>query len=161
MKIKDLAKSERPRERLLRNGAQSLSESELLAIILRIGIKGKTVIELAQEIIDKLGTFRNMVHTDDRIWKEFKGLGNAKLAQLKAALEIARRFDAQPVKKRDKFIDTPDIVRRYKKEMISQKNETVKIILCDAKNSILDTINIAQGSPTESYPIIREIISKS
>ena len=59
---------------------------------MRTGVKGASAIDLARRIIDKFGTFRNMNHTDMREWKEFKGLGPAKIAQIQAALEIGRRF---------------------------------------------------------------------
>lgn len=90
--IKSWPKDDRPREKLLKNGERSLSNSELLAILLRTGIKGNSAIDLARQILDKFGTFRNMSHTDIREWKGFKGLGLAKIAQIKAALEIGRRY---------------------------------------------------------------------
>lgn len=90
--IKSWPSDDRPREKLLKKGAASLSNSELLAILLRTGVKGVSAIDLARRIVDKFGTFRNMSHTDARDWKEFKGLGPAKIAQIQAALEIGRRF---------------------------------------------------------------------
>lgn len=90
--IKSWPKDDQPREKLLKNGERSLSSSELLAILLRTGIKGNSAIDLAHQILDKFGTFRNMSHTDIREWKGFKGLGLAKIAQIKAALEIGRRY---------------------------------------------------------------------
>lgn len=90
--IKNWPIDDQPREKLLRKGPGALSNSELLAILLRTGAKGVSAVDLAQRIVKKFGTFRNMSHTDIRDWKEFKGLGPAKLAHLKAALEIGRRF---------------------------------------------------------------------
>src|SRR3990172_1505240 len=90
--IRNWPLEDRPREKLLKNGEHTLSNSELLAILLRTGIKGESAIDLARKILQKFKTFRNMSHTDIRNWKEFKGLGKAKLAQLKAAIEIGRRF---------------------------------------------------------------------
>lgn len=81
--IKSWPKDDRPREKLLKNGERSLSNSELLAILLRTGVKGQSAIDLARKIIDRFGTFRNMSHSDNRNWKEFKGLGSAKIAQIK------------------------------------------------------------------------------
>ncbi len=78
--IKSWSKDDRPREKLLRNGEQSLSNSELLAILLRTGAKGSSAIDLARKILDKFGTLRDMSHTDIRDWQEFKGLGQAKIA---------------------------------------------------------------------------------
>ena len=160
--IKEWPVSDRPREKLLRNGEQSLSDSELLAILLRSGIKGQSAVDLARRILDKFKTFQNMTQTDLRDWKEFKGLGIAKIAQIKAALEIAKRFNDQPIKnEKIPFKTTEDIVETFKPQMRYLKNEIVKAVLCDAKNRIIEVVEIVKGTPTESYPLIREIISKS
>ena len=159
--IKSWPKEDRPREKLLRNGEHTLSDSELLAILLRTGVKGSSAIDLARKIISKFKTFRNMSHTDIREWKEFKGLGQAKLAQIKAALEIARRFNSQQLPAKKKLVTTEQVVKEFEARMRSLKNEVFKVLFCDAQNRIIEVADIAQGTPTESYPIIREIISKA
>src|SRR3989338_11088249 len=83
---------ERPREKLAKYGEHTLTNSELLAILLRTGVKGETALDLARRILHKFKTFRNMSHTDTRSWNEIRGLGPAKIAQIKAAIEIGRRF---------------------------------------------------------------------
>ena len=90
--IKTWPVDDRPREKLLRNGEHSLSNSELLAILLRTGVKGESAVDLSRKVLSKFKSFRNMSHTDIRDWSEFKGLGHAKIAQIKAAIEIGRRF---------------------------------------------------------------------
>lgn len=90
--IKNWPEDDRPREKLLKKGAGALSNSELLAILLRTGTNGTSAIDLARKILKKFSTFRNMAHTDTRDWKEFKGLGGAKIAHIQAALEIGRRY---------------------------------------------------------------------
>jgi DNA repair protein RadC len=151
---------ERPREKLFRSGEHTLTNTELLAILLRTGVKGQSAIDLARRILHKFKTFRNMSHTDIRDWKEFKGVGKAKIAQLKAAMEIARRFNSQEEKSKNvKIKSTSHVVDLFRSRMRDLKYEVVKIILCDAQNRMIDTIEIAQGTPTGSYPIVREIIS--
>ena len=86
--IKTWPEDDRPREKLLKKGAGALSNSELLAILLRTGTQGTSAIDLARKILKKFGTFRNMAHTDARDWKDLKGLGGAKIAHIQAALEI-------------------------------------------------------------------------
>ena len=86
--INSWPEEDRPREKLLKKGAQNLSNSELLAILLRTGTSGSSAIDLARKILKKFSTFRNMAHTDARDWKDFKGLGTAKVAHIQAALEI-------------------------------------------------------------------------
>jgi len=160
--IKNWPEDERPREKLLKKGEHTLSNTELLAILLRTGYKGESAIDVARKILQKYESFRNMSHTDIRDWKEFKGVGKAKIAQLKAAIEIARRYNEQERTKRKKKIrSTEDVVKLLKPRMRDSKIELVKVVLCDANNRIIDVIDIAQGTPNESYPIIREIISKA
>ena len=95
--IKSWPLDDRPREKLLKKGAGTLSNSELLAILLRTGTKGTSAIDLSRNILKKFGTFRDMAHTDTRDWKEFKGLGGAKIAHIQAALEIGRRYQQDVV----------------------------------------------------------------
>ena len=90
--IRNWPEEDRPREKLFRKGAGALSNSELLAILLRTGTNGTSAIDLARKVLSKFGTFRNMAHTDSRDWKELKGLGSAKIAHIQAALEIGRRY---------------------------------------------------------------------
>ena len=73
-------KDDRPREKLLQKGEKTLSNSELLAILLRTGTKGHSAVDLSRQILDNFGTFRAMAHTDKSQWSQFKGLGDAKLA---------------------------------------------------------------------------------
>lgn len=88
--IKHWPKDERPREKLFKSGEHTLSNTELLAILLRSGVEGQSAIDLSRKIISKFSTFREMSHTDIREWREFKGLGQAKIAQIKASIEIGR-----------------------------------------------------------------------
>ena len=84
--IKSWPLDDRPREKLLKKGAGTLSNSELLAILLRTGTKGTSAIDLSRNILKKFGTFRDMAHIDARDWNEFKGLGGAKITHIQAAL---------------------------------------------------------------------------
>ena len=126
--IKSWPKEDRPREKLLKTGEKSLSNSELLAILLRTGVKGNSAIDLARSILDKFGSFRNMSHSDDRSWKEFKGLGSAKIAQVKAALEIGRRFREDEVSTgKQKVGSAKDIVDILMPQMRDMKTEVFKV----------------------------------
>lgn len=160
--IRNWPKEDRPREKLLKKGEHTLNNSELLAILLRTGIKGTSALDLSRAILTKFKTFRNMSHVDLREWKEFKGIGKAKLAQIKAALEIARRFNnIEESDKKSAVKSIKDIVEMFKPRMRDLKNEVVKIIFLDVKNRIINIQEVDQGTPTSSNPIIREIISKA
>ena len=80
--IKSWPADDRPREKLLKKGAKALSNSELTVILLRAGTNGSSAIDLARKVMKKFGTFRNMTHADVRDWKDFKGLGSAKVARI-------------------------------------------------------------------------------
>ena len=85
--MKDWAPDDRPREKLWNNGEQSLSNAELLAILLRNGMKGRSALDLAREVLFRFKTFQAMGHLDAVSWRQIKGLGPAKIAQIRAALE--------------------------------------------------------------------------
>ena len=99
MKIKDLPKVDRPREKLLNYGADKLSDAELLAILLRTGTKGKSVIEMAEKIIKSAGgSFRGLAGKDIAELTKIPGIKNAKVITVAAALEISRRVSKQILK---------------------------------------------------------------
>lgn len=160
--IKNWPLSDRPREKLLKNGEHTLSNSELIAILLRNGIKGETAVDLARRILSKFGTFRNMGYTDIRDWKEFKGLGQAKIAQIKAAIEIGRRFREDEVKENQPKIESSkDIVDILMPRMRDLKKEVFKIVLLNSQNRIIDISDTEEGTVNKVNPIIREIFHKA
>jgi DNA repair protein radc len=157
--IRSWPKDDRPREKLLKKGASALSNSELLAILLRTGVKGNSAIDLARKILDKFGTFRNMSHTDASEWKEFKGLGPAKIAQIKAALEIGRRFrEDEVISVKQKIATAGDVVDIIMPQMRDLKTEVFKVVYLNSNNGIIDIADAAVGTVNQAAPIVREII---
>jgi len=157
--IKNWPEDDRPREKLLRKGAGALSPSELLAILLRTGVKGNSAIDLARQMLDKFGTFRNMIHTDALEWKEFKGLGPAKIAQIQAALEIGRRFREDEIRpSKQKISSAKDIVNILMPQMRDLKTEVFKVVYLNSNNRIIDISEAARGTVNQAMPIVREII---
>jgi len=157
--IKDWPLLDRPREKLAKNGERSLSNSELLAILLRTGTRGNSAIDLARKILDKFGTFRNMSHTDICEWKDFKGLGLAKIAQIKAALEIGRRYREDEVTTgKQKIASAKDIVDIVMPQMRDLKTEVFKAVYLDSNNRIIDIADAVCGTVNRAMPIVREII---
>ena len=157
--IKSWPLDDRPREKLLKKGAGTLSNSELLAILLRTGTKGTSAIDLSRNILKKFGTFRDMAHTDTRDWKEFKGLGGAKIAHIQAALEIGRRYQHEVVPTgKQKIASAKDIVDLVLPHMRDLKTEVFKVVYLDNNNRIIDITDVAIGTVDHAFPIIREII---
>ena len=159
--IKNWPIDDKPREKLLRYGEHTLSDTELLAILLRTGTKGETAIDLAREILQKFGSFRNISHTDMRKWKSIKGLGPAKIAQIKAAIEIGRRFREEKVKEKPKIKSSKDVFGILMARMRDLKTEVFKVLLLDSKNRIIEIAEIEQGTVNQANPIIREIFQKA
>jgi len=156
--IRNWPRDDRPREKLLKKGAGALTNSELLAILLRTGIKGASAIDLARRIIEKFGAFRNMSHTDIREWKSFKGLGPAKIAQIKAALEIGRRFrEDEVLSTKQKIASAQDVVNIILPHVRDLKTEVSKVVCLDSDNKIIDISDAATGTVNQAMPIIREI----
>ena len=157
--IKSWPAADRPREKLLKKGARALTNSELLAILLRTGAKGSTAIDLARKIMKKFGTFRNMIHVDVRDWKEFKGVGNAKTAHIQATLEIGRRFREDEVTTgKQKISSAKDIVDILSPQLRDLKTEIFKVVYLNSNNRIIDITDAAIGTVNHAVPIVREII---
>lgn len=157
--IKTWPEDDRPREKLLKKGSKVLSNSELLAILLRTGTKGLSAIDLAHKVMKKFGTFRNMAHTDTRDWKEFKGLGGAKFAHIQAALEIGRRYREDAVATgKQKIASAKDIVDIFMPQLRDLKTEIFKVACLDSNNRIIDISEATCGTVNRAVPIVREIM---
>ncbi|MCM8786060.1 MAG: DNA repair protein RadC [Candidatus Omnitrophica bacterium] len=153
---------EKPREKLIKKGEHNLTDVDLLAILLRSGTKGETAIDLARKIINKFGCFRNMSHTSLNSFKEIKGLGIAKICQIKAAIEIGRRMAESELIKREKPLTSPDEVVKYiMPRMRDLKKEVFKVIHLDSKNRPIEIKEIEEGTVNQANPIIREIFYKA
>jgi DNA repair protein RadC len=160
--IKNWPKDDRPREKLFKEGEHKLSNTELLAILLRSGVRGQSAIDLARKIIQKFKTFRNLSHTDLSQWQEFKGLGEAKIAQIRAAIEIGRRFQEEEIKQsKPKIKSAKDVVEFIMPRMRDLKKEVFKVLLLNSQNQIIDIIEIIEGTVNQAHPIIREIFQKA
>ena len=155
-------KEDRPRERMMQYGEQALSNSELLAILLRTGTKGQSALDLARKVIHKFKTFRNMSHTDTRDWLEFKGVGTAKIAQIKAALEIGRRFREDETRlERPQIKSAQDIVDILMPQMRDLKKEVFKVAFLNSQNRVIAIEDLEEGTVNHAAPIIREIFQRA
>lgn len=151
---------ERPREKLLKLGADKLSDTELLAILLRVGSSGKSAVDMARELINQFGTFRNI---DSKSFAELKrkGLGIAKIAQMKAALEIGKRFLKEKSLSKVKIKFSKDIVDYFIPYLRDMKKEIFKVVLLDGKNKIIKDVTLSEGTLTKSIVHPREVIKEA
>ncbi|MDD5465042.1 MAG: DNA repair protein RadC [Candidatus Omnitrophica bacterium] len=153
---------DRPREKLLKNGEHTLSNSELLAIILGTGAREESAMDLARAILRKFKAFRNIGQADLDCWRGLRGLGNAKLARIKAAIEIGKRFREEEIKEdRPKIGSSEDITEILMPRMQDLKKEVFKVLLLNSENRIIDILEAEEGTVNQAKPIIREIFQKA
>lgn len=154
--IRHWPESERPRERLIKFGAARLSEAQLLAIILRTGGGGKSALDLALEMLNTFKTLKNIESASQGEFKPLKGIGAAKIAQVKAALELGRRFIEEPNEKGPAFSSAQDVFKFYNQRMKTLKKELFRSALLDAKNRIFADCQLSEGTLTHSLIHPRE-----
>ncbi len=159
--IKDWPEDERPREKLLKKGADSLSEGELLAIILRTGdgTTKQSAIDHARALLLRFGSLRKLSTAGISEICEIKGIGPAKAASIMAACEIGRRMGRDAFGAGDTFRCSEDIFRYYHSSMRDKKKEVFLTILLDAKNRVIKEVDISEGSLTASVVHPRELFN--
>lgn len=158
--IKDLPLNERPREKLYRYGVKSLSNAELIAVIIRTGNKGDTAIQLAERIISL--DDRGIGFLSDATIEELtnvKGIGNCKAAQLLAAIELGKRISAHKNEDNVRISSPNDIADLLMEEMRYLKKEYFKIAILDTKNQIITIENISIGNLNSSIVHPREVFN--
>ncbi len=137
MSIRNWPAAERPREKLLEQGAFALSDAELLAIFLRTGVAGKSAVDLARQLLSEFGSLRALLEADLPQFSQHLGLGPAKFAQLQAVLEMARRHLAERIR-RDSALESPQAVRDYLKARLRHEpHELFGCLFLDSKHRVL------------------------
>ena len=158
MGITDWPAGERPREKLIERGAAALSDAELLAIFLRVGVRGKSAVDLARDLIDHFGTLSRLCHADAKAFAGFPGMGLAKYAQLQAIMEIARRALAQEIQQRD-VLDAPETVRAWVRlHLGALPHEVFMVLLLDAQNRLIQAETLFRGTLTQTSVYPREVV---
>ena len=159
MSLRDLPEDERPREKLLRKGAASLADSELIAIFLRIGVKGKSAVELARELLERFGSLGGIVGADVSEFTKIAGLGEAKYVQLQAAVELTRRALDEEMRGTDN-LSSPDAVRRYLRLLLEQRRVEVFVgLFLDAQNRLIAARELFSGTLTQTSVYPREVVA--
>ncbi len=156
LKIKDLPEEERPRERMINYGPEALSNTELLAIIIRTGIKGENALTVAQNLISQEG-LQVLIDSSIEELSAFRGIGKSKAVLIKAALELGKRLYSMPQSKKFTIKSPDDVSAVLMGEMRYLKKEYFKAILLDIKNNIIAVENISIGSLNSSLVHPREI----
>lgn len=152
---------ERPRERLLARGAEALTDAELLAILLRTGVTGKSAVEMGRELLLRFGSLQAMMAVPPSAWGEISGLGPAKAAQLMAALEVGRRA-ALPGNRADTLLkSTAETADYFCARLRGLAEEHFRVIYLNSRNRLLDDALIAKGTVNTVHPPIRSIVARA
>jgi DNA repair protein RadC len=161
MAIPDWPESERPREKLLKNGAANLSDAELLAIFLRTGMAGKSAVDLARELLTCFNGLTGLFSTDQPAFCSVPGMGPAKYAQLQAVLEMARRALEEKMKSGD-AMSSPQSVRDYLRLTLQGKKHEIFVgIFLDAQNRTIASEELFKGTLTQTSVYPREVVKRA
>lgn len=156
-RIHDLPEEDRPRERLLKQGAEALSNAELLAIFINTGVKGENAIQVAQRLLNEFKSLREIARRGAKELADVHGLGPAKAAHIAAALELGRRAAREEL--RLQKMDSPERVYAYLGEDMSHLGfETVRVLLLNTRMEMVHDEVIFQGSLNESVAHPREVL---
>jgi DNA repair protein RadC len=162
--IKLWPQSDRPREKLLTRGPGVLSDAELLAILLRTGVKGASAVDHGRAIMEEFGSFRHLATAGIGDLRKIKGLGPAKAAQVLAALEIAKRYGEQEFKPGEPLRGSADVYAHFRERLATEKRECFYAVLLDNKHRKIKDVSVSEGSLTASIvhprdvfvPVVRE-----
>lgn len=158
LRIQDLPKNDRPRERLLELGASSLTNAELLALFINTGTQGENAIQMGQRLLQEFKSLRNISRRSAKeLAQQFHGLGPAKATHIAAAFELGRRAAQEEV--REDKMDTPELVYRYLgNDMARLGYETLRILVLNTKLCLVHDEIVFQGTLNESPAHPREIL---
>jgi DNA repair protein RadC len=156
-RITDLAVTERPRERLFKLGPQALTTSELLAILLRVGVAGENAVQVGQRLLGHFGGLHGIHRAAYEEVCAQRGIGPAKAAQLKAAIELGRRLSLEAPAERPTIHRPADAAALVQYEMSALEQEHLRVMLVDTRNRVMDVVNLYHGSLNASLVRVGEV----
>ena len=148
MGINDWPEQDRPRERLAREGSAALSNAELLAIFLRVGVRGRSAVQLGSHMLEHFGSLQALLHATPQEFSQVHGLGLAKYAQLQAVMELSRRAISEQFFRH--ALCSPDVVKTYLRGKFGlQAYESFVVLFVDVKNRLIDAQEMFRGTLTQ------------
>jgi DNA repair protein RadC len=156
-RITDLDQAERPRERLAKLGPQALSTAELLAILLRVGVAGENAVQVGQRLLLALGGLAGLQRASYEEVCSQHGIGPAKAAQIKAAIELGRRLVVEAPEERPAIHSPADAAALVQYEMSALEQEELRVILLDTRNQVMDITSVYRGSLNSSQVRVGEL----
>lgn len=161
MAITDWPADERPREKLLAKGAESLSDAELLAIFLRVGVAGKSAVDLARDLLTEFGSLNGIFNASHAALTAVHGMGDSKYVQMQAIFEMARRALREEMQQRD-ALTSPQAVRDYLCLRLGGLSREVFVVLfLDAQHRVLEQEELFAGTLTQTSVYPREVVRRA
>lgn len=160
-RISDLQESDRPRERLENLGAQALTNAELIAILLRVGVKGENAVEVGQRLLQKFGGLHGLHRAPFKELMAQHGMGEAKASQIKAAIELGRRLTIESPDEKISINSPADAAALVQYEMSALEQEHLRVILLDRRNKVLEVVEVYKGSATSAQMRIGELFKEA
>jgi DNA repair protein RadC len=162
MPLTDLPHDARPREKLLARGAGALSDAELLALVLRTGFAGKSVLQFASDLLERFGGLAGLLQADATALKSFKGLGGpAKRAELAAVLELARRATAEQLKARS-ILDNAQAVKNFLQlHLAGRAHEVFAALFLDSQHRLIEMEELFHGTLAQTSVYPREVVVRA
>jgi DNA repair protein RadC len=146
MRLKDQPESERPRERLVEKGPDALTNADLVAILLRTGLKGTNVVQIGQQLLQKYGSLQALARASVEDLQTVKGIGRDKAVTLVAAFTLARKM-AEELRRDSPVLDTPDAVANLMREDARLRNvETFQVLLLNTRRRLIDVVKVSDGT---------------
>lgn len=161
MAITDWPASERPREKLMAHGAEALSDAELLAIFLRVGVRGKSAVDLSRDLLVRFGSLNGVYAANAKDISAVHGMGDSKYVQLQAVFEMSRRALSEQIEEKD-VLSSPQQVRDYLTLKLSNISKEVFVVLfLDAQNRLIATEEMFSGTLTQTSVYPREVVKRA
>jgi DNA repair protein RadC len=161
MGINHWPEDQRPRERLIKLGAPALSDAELLSVFLRVGVKGKSAVDLGRDMLLQFGSLRTLFAANLSDFAKVHGLGSAKYAQLQAVLELAKRSISEELQT-NSSLSSPQAVKQYLQLQIGNKQyESFTVLFLDVKNRLLIAQELSRGSLSHASVYPREVVKSA
>lgn len=161
MAINEWPEDQRPRERLIKFGAAALSDAELLAVFLRVGVTGKSAVDLGREMIERFGSLNGLFAASIKDFSAVHGLGNAKYAQLQAVLELAKRAIAEELQEKV-TLSSPQAVKKYLQLLLGNHSyESFAVLFIDVKNRLITSQELFRGTLSHASVYPREVVKSA
>ncbi|EGV37167.1 RadC family protein [Neisseria weaveri] len=158
MSIKQWPEGERPREKLLERGAAALSDAELLAVLLRVGTRGMSAVDLARYLLNEFGSLGNLLSAEAKVLSRYKGMGLAGYTQFAVVREIGRRVLSEELRQQPVFTSPENVLDFLRLQLGLEKVEVSMVLLLNQQNQLIAERELSRGTVSENTVYVREVV---